>query len=555
MELLYSTVGEHLNRVAETWPDKTAVIQGSTGQTLSWRELDAQTDLYAKGFLQNGLKRRDKLVIWSNNTVSWVLCCLAAMKIGVIVVPASIHMKEQEFKNCLLLSDATALCFADGYRDVDYSEIAQEIWADESFCRAVLVPSLRLLVNLESKKTASSIAFSEIAAAGAEYPDEQYQAVRKAVRTEDTACILFTSGSTAIPKAVMLNHFSLINNSYFSMLRLGLQHSDRLCLSVPLFHSFGLSAGLLGCMGVGASMVLLETYRAAEVLCYVDKYRCTALHGVPTMFSRLMDHDDFCQYDLSSLKKGILAGAACKPELVYEITDILGMSDLCVSYGQTETSPCCTQTEPGDSLKVKSSSVGRPLDHVEMKVVDFVTGLPKTAGELGELCTRGYHVMQGYFRAAHATEQAIDKDGWLHTGDAGFVDAEGRYHFVSRLKEIIIRGGENISPQEIECAVLEHPGVKAAKVFGVPSEAFGEEVAVSLVLKPGVSLDINGLRAFLLSRLAHYKIPRFLDLKESLPLTGSGKIDVQTLRSALVAQLNGQLKKNPYKLPRCQEQI
>lgn len=539
MDLLNITIGEHLTNIARKYPNEIALIQGSTGQSLTWRELDALTDRHAKGFLQNGLKKHDKLVLWSNNTISLVVSCLAAMKIGVIAVPISIHMKEQEFKNCLLLSDATALCFADGHRDVDYSEIAQQIWADESFCRAFLVPSLRLLINLESKKTASSIPLGEIAASGAKYPEEAYRTTRDAIQPEDPASIIFTSGSTAIPKAVLLSHKSLVNNSYFSMQRLGMQQSDRLCLAVPLFHSFGISTGLLGCIASGSAMVLLEAYRASEVLKFVEKYLCTALHGVPTMFSRLLEHKDFERYDLSRLKKGILAGSSCAPSLVSDIVNRMGMSGICISYGQTETSPCCTQTEPDDSIKVKSCSVGKPIPCVEMKVIDTLTGQEKRPGEIGELCTRGYHVMLGYYRAAHATELTIDKNGWLHTGDVGFVDADGRYHFVNRLKEIIIRGGENISPQEIECAVLEHPSVKAAKVYGVPSAGLGEEVAASVVLRDGFNLDNSELCGFLAQRLAHYKLLKFLDIRDSLPLTASGKIDVCELRNCMICKLDG----------------
>lgn len=538
MKLLHTTIGEHLSNTARKYPDAPAIIQGDTGQTLTWRELDAITDRHAKGFLQNGLKKHDKLVLWSNNSISLVVCCLAAMKIGVIAVPVSIHMKEQEFKNCLLLSDATALCFADGHRDVDYSEIVQGIWADESFSRAFLVPSLRLLINLEDKRTESSIPIGEIAASGDAYPQEAYRAAREAVRPEDPAGILFTSGSTAIPKAVLLSHNSLINNSYFSMQRLGMVQEDRLCLAVPIFHSFGLSSGLLGCIATGSAMVLLAAYRASEVLKFVEKYRCTALHGVPTMFSRLMEHGDFNRRDVSSLKKGILAGSTCAPGLVGDIVNRLGMSELCVSYGQTETSPCCTQTEPGDSIEVKSRSVGKPIPFVEMKIADVKTGREKPAGETGELCTRGYHVMMGYFRAAHATELVIDKDGWLHTGDLGFDDADGHYHFVGRLKEIIIRGGENISPQEVECAVLEHPAVKFAKIYGVPAAGLGEEVAASVVLCDGHGLTPEALRDFLSTRLAHYKLPKFLDIRDSLPLTPSGKIDVCELRNCMTCKLD-----------------
>jgi fatty-acyl-CoA synthase len=257
------------------------------------------------------------------------------------------------------------------------------------------------------------------------------------------------------------------------------------------------------------------------------------------MFSRLLECEDLALHDVSSLKKGILAGSACAPGLVADIVNGLGMSGICVSYGQTETSPCCTQTEPDDSIEVKSRSVGKPLPFVEMKIIDPNTGRELPPNKAGELCTRGYHVMLGYFRAAHATEKTIDKDGWLHTGDVGFADAEGRCHFVDRLKEIIIRGGENISPQEIECIVLEHPSVRSAKVYGVPSDDMGEEVAVSVALREGCGLERDELCAFLAPRLARYKLPKYLDLRDSLPLTASGKIDVCELKNCLVRKLEG----------------
>lgn len=331
----------------------------------------------------------------------------------------------------------------------------------------------------------------------------------------------------------MLSQYNVINNAMLSAQRLGVTHNDVICLAVPLFHCFGLSSCLFFALTTGCQLVLLDNYCAEDVLKVVQDYRRTVMHGVPTIFSRLMKHEQFSHYDLSSLDKGIIAGASFPSALVDDIENTLGMKGITVSYGQTEASPCCTQTLPNDALSIKRSSIGKPLPFVEMKIISPKTGKPVPVGVLGEICTRGFHVMMGYDNAPDKTKEALDEEGWLHTGDIGYVDKQGNYHYAYRMKEIVVRGGENISLCEIEEAIAEYPGVDATKAFGIPSTDLGEEVIATICVQKDYTLNESELRTFLQERLARYKIPKELHFFTQFPHTPCGKIDVQALKLQL----------------------
>lgn len=524
MNLLTTTVGECLNKAAMRNPSGVALITSQRGASLTWQELSDEVHQVARGLLASGLKKGDRLGLWSANSVEWIVCFLAAANIGVVVIGLNFQFQKKEILNLLHLTHIDALCFSDGFRDNDFPAVVAELGQETSLAH------LRLTVALGNKTRPGSLSLAEIKTLGMALSPRDYQQAQAQVKSSDLLTLQLTSGSTAEPKRVMLSHHSVINNALFSAQRLGVTHVDTLCLAVPLFHCFGLSSGLFFALHQGCKIVLLDNYCAEAVLKAVERYRCTILHGVPTIFSRLMQHGAFAQYDVSSLDKGIVAGAYCSPRLISDITQRLGMRHLAVSYGQTETSPCCTQTLFNDPLLVKCFSVGKPLPFVEIKIIHTKTGAPCSTGVSGEICSRGFHVMQGYDDALEQTRAVLDDEGWLHTGDVGFMDAEGYLHYSYRLKEIIVRGGENISPREIEEAILDYPGIDIVKVFGIASEALGEEIVAALSIKSGYHITESALRNFLMPQLARYKIPSQFHLLTQFPYTPCGKIDVQQLK-------------------------
>lgn len=477
-----------------------------------------------------GLEKGDHMVIWSSNKVEWVLCFLAASKIGVCTVTMNINYRLEEVEGILEQSDAKAIVFMDGFRDINYIKIVEQIRERGKTGINKTGSLLRYFIHFGEEKCPGAIELSNFEEIADKITQEQFNGRMTQLNSQDVISIQFTSGTTSAQKGVMLTHYNLVNNSYSTGKLLELTNKDRLCLTVPFFHCFGLSAGILMCIGSATTMVLVESYRAEQVMKAVTTLKCTALHGVPTMFCRILEHPNFEQYDFSLLRTGIVAGAACNEKTIRGIVEKLGMNEIEIGYGQTETSPGCTQTFVNDSMKKRITTVGMPLPGVEMKVMDVDKREKCPIGIKGELCTRGYHVMKGYYKNISLTRKTIDKDGWLHTGDLGFVDDEGYYHVCGRIKDMIIRGGENISPREIEECLLQHASIKNAQVFGMPDERFGEEIATSIQLKEGCLLDAQEIRGFLTNKLAHYKIPKYIFFCKTYPVTASGKVQKHILK-------------------------
>lgn len=530
MNLLSMTVEECLNNAVARNPSGTALIESQSGRTLTWSALREEADAVARGFLSVGLKKGDRLGIWSANSAEWVICFLAAAKMGLPVVCINFHFKKRELLDLFRLTNIKALCFSDGFKENNFVETVQSLFQLDK-ADGGSIPNI--FIGIGNKSVSPAFSLMELKEKGKSVPPSSRLETVSKVDAADMLTVQLTSGSTASPKGVMLSHYSVINNAILSARRLGVVQQDTLCLAVPLFHCFGLSSGLFFALTTGCQLVLLDNYSAEEVLKAVQTYRCTVMHGVPTIFSRLMRHERFADYDASSLSKGIVAGAVVPHGLVEEIAMRLGMKEVAVSYGQTEASPCCTQTLPGDSLEIKGCTVGKPLPFVEMRVVSLKNGKPCPPGVCGEICTRGFHVMMGYDGEPEKTREAIDEQGWLHTGDVGYVDADGYYHYAYRIKEIVVRGGENVSLREIEEAMTEYPGIEAAKAFGVPSEDLGEEVVAAVCVHEGHPMTETGLREFLRQRLARYKIPKEICFFSHFPHTPCGKIDVQALKSQM----------------------
>ncbi|MCX2589920.1 AMP-binding protein [Proteus penneri] len=530
MTLLETTVKECLNNIVKQYASQIALIESQSKKTLSWQQLQQEVENVARGFLAIGLKKGDRLGIWSANSKEWIICFLAAAQIGVPVVCINFHFKKRELLDLCRLTGIKALCFSDGFKSNDFIEVINCLAKKVTENKDVLP---QLFISMGNKSAEKSVSLSQLKAISQTISEKEYQQAISQVSVKDLLTIQMTSGSTAMPKGVMLSQYNVINNAMLSAQRLGVTHNDVICLAVPLFHCFGLSSCLFFALTTGCQLVLLDNYCAEDVLNVVQDYRCTVMHGVPTIFSRLMKHEQFSHYDLSSLDKGIIAGASFPPALINEIENTLGMKGITVSYGQTEASPCCTQTLPNDALPIKRSSIGKPLPFVEMKIISPKTAKPVPVGVLGEICTRGFHVMMGYDNAPDKTKEALDEEGWLHTGDIGYVDEQGNYHYAYRMKEIVVRGGENISLCEIEEAIAEYPGVDATKAFGIPSVDLGEEVIATICVQKDCTLNESELRAFLQERLARYKIPKELHFFTQFPHTPCGKIDVQALKLQL----------------------
>lgn len=530
MTLLETTVEECLNNIVKQYASQIALIENQSKKTLTWQQLQQEVNTVARGFLAMGLKKGDRLGIWSANSKEWIICFLAAAQIGVPVVCINFHFKKRELFDLCRLTGIKALCFSDGFKSNDFIEVVNCL-AKKSTENNDVLP--QLFISMGNKNAEKSDSLSQLKEKAKQISDTAYQHAVAQVNVKDLLTIQMTSGSTAMPKGVMLSQYNVINNAMLSAQRLGVTHNDVICLAVPLFHCFGLSSCLFFALTTGCKLVLLDNYCAEDVLSAVQNHHCTIMHGVPTIFSRLMKHEQFSHYNLSSLDKGIIAGASFPPALIDDIDNILGMKGITISYGQTEASPCCTQTLPNNELAIKRSSIGKPLPFVEMKIINPKTGKPVPVGILGEICTRGFHVMMGYDNAPDKTQEALDEEGWLHTGDIGCVDEQGNYHYAYRMKEIVVRGGENISLCEIEEALAEYPGVDATKAFGIPSADLGEEVIATICVQKGHTISENELREFLQERLARYKIPKELYFFTQFPHTPCGKIDVQALKLQL----------------------
>lgn len=536
MDLKDIIIGQYLKKTANLFPNDVAIM--SKGEDdLTWAMVDELSDKYAKGLMALGLQKGDHMAIWGTNKAKWILCFLAASKIGVCTVTVNINYRLEEVERLLEQSDVKALVFMDGFRDIDYIDIVEHIRDRAKNGLNKTGSLLKHFIHFGDKECQNVIELSDIIKMGKDVTREKFNHRIEQLDTHDVINIQFTSGTTSGSKGVMLTHHNLINNSYFTGQLLKLTNKDKLCLALPFFHCFGLSAGVLMCVGSATTMVLVESYRAIEVMKVVDNLKCTALHGVPTMFTRVLEHKDFDKYDFSTLRTGLVAGAACNEKTIRGIVEKLGMKDVEIGYGQTESSPGCTQTFSDDSIEKKITTIGKPLPHVEMKVIDIRTGKNCPIGVQGELCTKGYHVMKGYYKNEVLTRKAVDHDGWLHTGDIGFVDNEGYYHVCGRLKDTIIRGGENISPTEIEDCLTQHISIKDAQVYGIPEECYGEEIAVSIKLEEGCRLEVKEIKDFLLGKLARYKIPKYIEFCKSYPMTANGKVRKNVLKENMIKKM------------------
>ncbi len=521
--LLEETIGENFARAVAAHADREALVCRHQGLRYTYAELDTAVEEVARGLLAFGARPGDRIGMWAPNCAEWVLVQFATARLGVILVNVNPAYRTTELQYALRQSGCRLLVAASAFRGSDYAAMVQEV--------APSLPALERTVFLSSE------GWDELLGAAADIDHTQVSEISSSLRAQDPINIQYTSGTTGAPKGATLSHRNILNNGYFVGRGCRYSEQDRVCIPVPFYHCFGMVMGNLGCVTHGACMVVPEAaFEPAAVLETVAAERCTSLYGVPTMFIAELAHPGFDDYDLSSLRTGIMAGAPCPREVMRQVIDRMHMEEVTICYGMTETSPVSTQTAADDELDRRVSTVGRVHPHVEIKVID-AQGATQPCGEPGELCTRGYSVMRGYWQEPQRTHEAIDADGWMHTGDLATIDEHGYAQIVGRSKDMVIRGGENVYPREVEEFLYAHPAIADVQVVGVPDERFGEELLACVIRKPGAELSEGELRDFCHGRIAHFKVPRYVRFVDEFPMTVTGKVQKFRLREQAIGEL------------------
>ncbi|HEY5107545.1 MAG TPA: AMP-binding protein [Caulobacteraceae bacterium] len=540
--LLELTIGQALTAAGRRWGEDLALI--STAQDMRWTfaELAKRADALACGFLDLGLAPGDRIGIWAPNCAEWTLTQFAAARIGLILVTINPAYRRAEVEYTLNKVGVKALVAAERFKTSDYvgmiEHLAPEaLLGDGTALQSAALPGLKLLIKIGGAPRAAWLAFDDVASANTPHTLARVSAIAECLEARDAINIQFTSGTTGSPKGATLSHRNILNNGFFVGRAMGLRAGDRLCIPVPLYHCFGMVMGNLACLTHGAAMVYpSEVFDPAAALAAVESERCTGLFGVPTMFIAMLGSPAVDRTDVSSLRTGCMAGSPCPVEVMRQVIDRLHMPDVTIAYGMTETSPVSFQTGPDDPLERRVSTIGTVQPHLEVKIVD-AAGQVTPLGVAGEVCTRGYSVMLGYWDDAERTAEAIDASGWMHTGDIGTIDAEGYGNIVGRIKDMVIRGGENLYPREIEEFLYTHPKVADVQVVGLPDPRYGEELCAWIRLHPGQQSDEAEIRAFCEARIARAKVPRYLRFVDEFPMTVTGKVQKFLIRQTMIEEL------------------
>jgi len=542
------TIGVHFDRIVERFGERDALIVRHQQIRWSYRELKARVDAFAAGLLSLGLKRGDRLGVWSPNNAEWVVTQFATAKAGLILVNINPAYRLAELEYALNKAGCVALITATQFKTSDYlamlRELAPELaTASPGNLHASRLPGLRLVITIGAENAPGMVKFEDVLGRARDAERRRLAALAEELQFDDPINIQFTSGTTGFPKGATLSHHNILNNGFFVGQAMRFTEQDRLCIPVPLYHCFGMVLGNLCCLTHGAAMVYpSEGFDPLATLTTVEAERCTALHGVPTMFIAEMDHPDFAKFNLSSLRTGIMAGSPCPIEVMKRAIERMHLSEITIAYGMTETSPVSFQCSPEDPIERRVSTVGRILPHVEAKVID-AEGRIAPRGTAGELLTRGYLVMLGYWDDEEKTREAIDPAGWMHTGDLATIDAEGYCNIVGRIKDMVIRGGENVYPREIEEFLYRHPKIQDVQVIGVPDTRYGEELCAWVCLRDGETATPEDIRTFCQGQIAHYKVPRYVKFVDGFPMTVTGKIQKFVMREETIRELGLQEQK------------
>lgn len=534
MQLVERTLGGWLEHWAATTPDREYIVYSDRDLRFTWKSFNKRVDEAALGFLAIGVKKGDHVGIWAQNVPEWLTYMYACAKIGAVFVTVNTNYKQHELEYLVENSDMHTLCITDGTWDSNYVDMVYTMLPELKECqrgqlKSERFPKMRNVVYIGQEKYRGMYSTAELLLLGGHMDIAVLEAVKKTVDTHDVMMMQYTSGTTGFPKGVMLSHFNLANNGYLTGEHMKFTDKDKLCVCVPLFHCFGVTLATTNCLTHGCTQVMVERFDPLVVLASIHKERCTVLYGVPTMFIAELNHPMFDMFDMTSLRTGIMAGALCPIELMKRVSDKMYMSITSV-YGLTESSPGMTQTRIDDSFEVRTQTVGRPYEFTEVVVLNPETGEECPDGVQGEICCRGYLIMKGYYKNPQATAEVIDKNGFLHSGDIGYRDAEGNYRITGRIKDMIIRGGENVYPREVEEYLYHLEGVKDVQVVGVASEKYGEEVGAFIILHENANVDEQAVVDFCRGKIARHKIPKFIFFIKEFPMTGSGKIQKFKLR-------------------------
>jgi fatty-acyl-CoA synthase len=541
--LMDITIGDLLDAKAEQFPDKDALVHPFEGIRYTTTEFRDVCNRVARGFMAMGIGKGDHVAIWATNYPQWVISQFATAKIGAVLVTVNTNYKKFELEYLLKQSDSMTLIMMGGTKDNDYVSHIRAICPELAECepgqlKSAKLPYLKNVIFLDDTPPAGMYHWSDVEKMADAVSEEDRAALQAQTDPHDVINMQYTSGTTGFPKGVMLTHYNVINDGKMIGECMDFSEKDRLCIPVPLFHCFGCVLGVMASVTNDAAMVVVDHFNPLKVMQAIEMEKCTAVHGVPTMFIAMLGNSEFNSFDFSSLRTGIMAGSPCPVEVMKEVVERMGASEITIAYGQTEASPVVTQTRTDDPIALRVSTVGRALPEMEVKIVDAETNEDVPPGVQGEIVTRGFQVMKGYYKMPEATAQAIDKDGWLHTGDLGMMDENGYFKVTGRLKDMIIRGGENIYPREIEEFLYTHDSVKDVQVVGVPDVKYGEEVLACVILKEGANETEDSMIEFVKNGLSKFKAPRYVRFIDAFPMTASGKIQKYKLREWAVVELN-----------------
>ncbi|WP_225031246.1 AMP-binding protein [Paraburkholderia sp. XV] len=537
-----STVGQFLVDTARRFPERPAVVFREQEIRWSWQEFQKEVDVLASGLLELGIQKGDRVGIWSPNRVEWLMTQFATARIGAVLVNINPAYRLAELEYALNKVGCKAIISAEKFKSSMYLQMLQELAPELTSAapgdlHAARLPDLRIVIRMCDTETPGMLTFSDVIEQGrTAFDPARLDAIGATLDANDPINIQFTSGTTGNPKGATLTHRNVVNNARYIAMAMRLTEQDSLCIPVPLYHCFGMVLAVLACVSVGAAMVFPgEAFDPGATLKAVAEEKCTALHGVPTMFIAELDHPDFRTFDLTRLRTGIMAGSPCPIETMKRVVSQMHLAEITIAYGMTETSPVSFQSSTTDPLDKRTTTVGRIQPHLEVKVVDALGNIVPV-GETGELCTRGYSVMNGYWGDEAKTRESV-VDGWMHTGDLATIDAEGYCNIVGRLKDMLIRGGENIYPREIEEFLFRHPKIQSAQVFGVPDPKYGEEVCAWIVVRTGEHLTTEEVQEFCRGQIAHYKIPKYIRFVDELPMTVTGKVQKFVMRERMIDEL------------------
>ncbi|MDD4648788.1 MAG: AMP-binding protein [Desulfoplanes sp.] len=529
------TLGQMLDETISLYPDNEAVVYVDRDFRLTYKEFGEVVDQAARGLMALGVEKGHKVAVWASNIPFWVTLQFATAKIGAVLLTVNTAYKSHELEYLLTHSETEHLFIMDGFRDTDYIQTVYDLVPElktqaRGFLKSAKFPHLKQVFFLGPEKHRGMYSMPELLAMGQMVSQNDYQARQDKLDPQDVVNMQYTSGTTGFPKGVMLTHYNIGNNGFWIGENQQFTHKDRVCIPVPLFHCFGCVLGVLACVSHGASMIILEGFNPVLIMTSVESERCTALYGVPTMYIAILEHRLFPKFNFSTLRTGIMAGSPCPVSVMRQVIDSMNMHDITICYGLTEASPVMTQTRVHDDIKKRVETVGRAMPEIEVVIIDPDTGEHVATGRIGEICCRGYNVMKGYYNMPEATAAAIDRDGWLHSGDLGVMDEDGYITITGRIKDMIIRGGENIYPREVEEFLYTMEGISDAQVIGVPSRKYGEEVGAFVILKEGYDYAAEDVRDFCRGKIARYKTPKYVHFMDAYPMTASGKIQKFKLR-------------------------